>query len=142
MGDIAFDIDGHTLTPIFIPEPTRTKRYDVDARLVGLIELPAPISHPTTITFSLYISGPYTSGPASGENLSLIEFINENTVMCVGFEGDIAGVQYLYTENGVRITVTEQAEISSIPCAVAWKYIGDIEHDRTQTWLAADPCSP
>jgi len=78
----------------------------------------------------------------SGERLALISFDYGNTMLSIGTEDEIPYTYCDYTDCGLRITVSKQADLRQLIFGVAWVAMQDIEKESNYTWFAADPTLP
>lgn len=79
------------------------------------------------------------SGINNGERLALKTWENGSLMLSLGTEDEIPGIDVQYLERGVKVCLTEKAEIAEVRFGVAWVYRADDEQKENDTWFAADP---
>lgn len=77
------------------------------------------------------------SGTEIGENLALISFYGDKSKLSIGTLGDIPGVKYIYSDNGMCLEL--QKNPRRVVFYVAWLEMTDPEKEDIYTWFAADP---
>ena len=79
------------------------------------------------------------SGPSTGQHLAQITFWRNDSMLSVGFVGDIPHVTYEYLKDRVRINIPQRVALTQMLCNVAWLDMKNPEMEDHFTWFAADP---
>ena len=135
-GNVRVKIDGKDYLYDQVRLKGKSKKYVVDA----LYRFVLPISGRE---IELFIdgtdSGDIEKDIETGEQLALISFIKDDYKVSLGTEGDITGIEYIYTSRGMILRIREGCLQKTLKVHVACLTDDDHEKRDIYCWLAADP---
>lgn len=116
------------------------KRFVVDGRYKIVVELNNMIDNISVMcTLDSSSSTGIRKIIESGEEVALISFYHENAKLSIGVEEGRLGTICEYLDNGINVTVDNNADIQNIEFYVAWLTMQDEDKEDIFTWFAADP---
>lgn len=118
--------------------PKQSKTFKVDARYSVFIEIPAHRDGYSIVDAVLDTDMEVEGYADTGENLALISFKHEKTVLSIGFVGDRPDHEYVYLNDRIQIRFPNNGA-PDIMCCVAWLRMKDPYYEDAFTWFAADP---
>ena len=110
--------------------------FDVEGRFrISISNLNKPIC----VSCTFIADEEYSSGIDSGERLALKSWFKGQQILSIGTEDEIPDVEVRYLDNGLKVILSENSNITNIVFQIAWMTINDPEKEDGYTWYAADP---